>query len=54
MTSEEGGSDPYSYYVNLCRPLVPMPGKKCAAGAWACRIDIIENNGDHLTQVKLD
>lgn len=38
VTNEGGTDDSYSYYVNLCRPLVPMPGKNCPAAAWACRI----------------
>ena len=32
--------------MNLCRPLVPMPGTNCPAGSWACRIkgDVIQVN----------
>ncbi|XP_022790425.1 cation-independent mannose-6-phosphate receptor-like [Stylophora pistillata] len=32
------GKDVASYYVNLCRPLLPMPGKNCPAGVWACKV----------------
>ena len=39
VTNEGGTDDSASYYVNLCRPLVPMPGKNCPPGSWACRID---------------
>ena len=38
MTPEEGSGGSFNYYVNLCRPLLPMPGTNCPAGAWACRI----------------
>ena len=26
----------HSYYINVCRPLVPVPGINCPAGAFAC------------------
>ena len=38
VTNEGDTDDSNTYYVNLCRPLVPMPGKNCKAGAWACKI----------------
>lgn len=54
MTSEEGSRDSYNYYVNLCRPLLPMPGTNCPAGAWACRIakKADQHTGKHDVQVK--
>lgn len=35
---EDGKKRTASYYVNLCRPLLPMPGINCPAGAWACKV----------------
>ena len=54
VTSEDGVDDSYTYYVNLCRPLVPMPGTNCPAGAWACRVkkQADQENGKHEIQVK--
>ena len=54
VTSEEGNGDSYDYYVNLCRPLLPMPGINCPAGAWACRVakKAHQDTGKHDVQVK--
>ena len=53
VTSEDGVDDSYSYYVNLCRPLVPMPGTNCPAGAWSCRVkkQADQEEGKHEIQV---
>ena len=53
VTSGDGVDDPYNYYVNLCRPLVPMPGTNCPAGAWACRVkkQASRDTGKHAIQV---
>jgi len=52
VTSEDGVDDSYTYYVNLCRPLVPMPGTNCPAGAWACRVkkQADQESGKHEIQ----
>ena len=39
VTNEGATGDSAIYYVNLCRPLVPMQGKNCPPGSWACRIE---------------
>ena len=54
VTTEDGSDDSYNYYVNLCRPLVPMPGLNCPAGAWACRVKkkADQEDGKRVTQVK--
>ena len=53
VTSEDGVDDSYNYYVNLCRPLVPMLGTNCPAGAWACRVSkqVDPAEGKHEIQV---
>lgn len=37
VTHEEDTTDTAKYYLNLCRPLVPMQGINCPAGSWFCR-----------------
>ena len=32
-----------AFYINLCRPLNPMPDTQCPAGAGAC---MVSSNGD--------
>ncbi|KAL9969231.1 hypothetical protein ACROYT_G021424 [Oculina patagonica] len=49
VMSEDASKDSYEYYVNLCRPLLPMPGINCPAGAWACGVakKADEHSGKH-------
>ena len=53
MTTEDGVNDAYTYYVNLCRPLVPMPGINCPAGAWACQVKKQANPDDGKHEIKV-
>lgn len=40
VTNEEGDNGKVtSFYLNLCRPLVPMHGINCPAGSWACWVE---------------
>ena len=40
VTNEEGDNGKVTrFYLNLCRPLVPMHGINCPAGSWACWVE---------------